>query len=841
MLNNDNSLIGKEVYKIGETVYVNGNIDVYLNYSKLIPQDKWNLQNNYNCKNEKGSIYEIIGNTYSVSFEDNTLGINITEDKLSRTIKGIENVDFSKFLRPGEKNIDVSKGEDVSTNNQPQIYENNYYDRNNNDTFGEQSLSSTQQQNQLQTEKWDQYHQDDEQRRKEYEEQMKKRLIKDKGNVDRSLDYIYNSSLFDNLTRQHVQPSINKQESTLNVSSTELAKQKEAYKQHELFNRHKLNMQAQAQAQALALPPNLRLRQNPPNKTQPWDTASNTLLIALPIARYSEIGKELDARSSSVLGHTPFDKIDATFKYPHITLLQIHIKSNSDVDKLLSIPKNFTDFTNAINILFVETFRLNDLSSTPQLHSILGNYQQLGDWIARVYDDPVFLKKVISENYNSFLEELIKKIFKALNKTVTTSKRQPFFNASTKDQPFTYCSSNGAEQFAISSFYTDSNWTPHISIEKSNDASLIQKFMQSSTGKPISYVNLWKDTVSKNIKGIGEKKGSISHIYYKYRNNHNYNFLKVNESLTRTPALIPNNVMVEQIISTDFKINDEGGGGDCLFRCIASYVKNDNSQHFDVRQEICDYIDKSEELKMASVLPERGNMRNRGTWGTELEIRGASLLYNIPIVVYKSNNNITHIDENLSIWASYNIPDYILNKSTNYYKLLHNIFVPDTVVNKTPLILWNINDGHFQVLIKKPTSSSNTSNTFNTSTSITTPILKPTSSLTLVKETIDTNSKEYLEFDKLMQQFSNKKTTSSASVSAPVSVSTAKPVSVPVSTSMSRQEPVLTTISKPVPVTTTTSKPVPVTTTSSTVKNNIDTTSKEFLEFEELMRKLSKK
>lgn len=81
-----------------------------------------------------------------------------------------------------------------------------------------------------------------------------------------------------------------------------------------------------------------------------------------------------------------------------------------------------------------------------------------------------------------------------------------------------------------------------------------------------------------------------------------------------------------------------GGGGDCLFRCLAYLQYGDPEQHFKVRTELCDY-------KGIFDFPIRLNskMRNEGEWGDSYFIHLASEKYKKKIIVCSDD---THEVEN---------------------------------------------------------------------------------------------------------------------------------------------------------------------------------------------------
>jgi len=269
---------------------------------------------------------------------------------------------------------------------------------------------------------------------------------------------------------------------------------------------------------------------------QPWPTASRLLFIALPIEEVSDIGIELKSRITQVLGSNPFKngignvgKLDS----PHVSLLTIHIKIGSGIDTYLSNPRNLASFTNDVKNLFVTNFSLS--SAAPiQLHSPLGVYQQFGKWIARIYDDPAYLTNVKSNNFEPFRKDVGYNLLSQINRflqtnfttIINTQKALPQ-HSGPAGQPvntFTHYSirpnAYPNSEMCISSYST--NWQPHVSLTKTNDPTFVPRFRAATSGRAMSYINLWKYGIAKQIPGVGSKSGSITYIYCTYNKNYVY-------------------------------------------------------------------------------------------------------------------------------------------------------------------------------------------------------------------------------------------------------------------------------------------------------------------------------
>jgi hypothetical protein len=276
----------------------------------------------------------------------------------------------------------------------------------------------------------------------------------------------------------------------------------------------------------------------------PWNNRNSRLLyIALPIAQNSDLGKRIVMRFNQLKLPDPFKNYDKNIKNnkglytPHITLINISIPEDSELDKLLTKDdKYFSVIANIITRLFITCFNINDSTSTPQLHSIKTNYITLGDFIVKVYDDPLFLKNV-SEYNNIFITSIINGLLSKIphmTKVIEHKGIDPGYTPVSKKgvtPTFTHYSINSKppteSEFAIASWFTD--WKPHISLIKREQLPLaltpdnfitqIQK--AGNAGTPISFINLWPIDKIKKIPVTGNsEQGSLEYIYISYNKIH---------------------------------------------------------------------------------------------------------------------------------------------------------------------------------------------------------------------------------------------------------------------------------------------------------------------------------
>ena len=270
----------------------------------------------------------------------------------------------------------------------------------------------------------------------------------------------------------------------------------------------------------------------PPPFSQPWyPRTSKSLFIALPIERTSQIGIEIENRTIQVLGTSPYTTSPGSrLNDPHVSLLQIYIPDGSKLDTHLSNQAKLDNFMNEVKNIFIYSFKIDD-NKPLQLHSPLGDYEFLGKWLTRVFDDSTYLNTIKANNYNVFMDSIILTLLRIIDPSLSmvnfNQKINIYSNALGKlrtPQTFTHFSINQPDsEFCISSFYT--NWKPHVSLAISSNKPDIASFQQAASGKSMSFVNLWRSitpkTVITQVRPLS-LQGSIKSIYGAYDNKHSY-------------------------------------------------------------------------------------------------------------------------------------------------------------------------------------------------------------------------------------------------------------------------------------------------------------------------------
>ena len=141
---------------------------------------------------------------------------------------------------------------------------------------------------------------------------------------------------------------------------------------------------------------------------QPWKKSSYILNVSLLIDENSNIGQVIKARTESVIGINPFDPTNPGYS-PHITLLKLYVKEETDIDKqLISIDakenyKYFQKFTTDIK----QYFDNNLLNYS--LDSKAGNYDSFGSFVVRKYTDSINIK-TIQANHIKFINDIMNRL-----------------------------------------------------------------------------------------------------------------------------------------------------------------------------------------------------------------------------------------------------------------------------------------------------------------------------------------------------------------------------------------------------------------------------------------------
>jgi hypothetical protein len=153
-------------------------------------------------------------------------------------------------------------------------------------------------------------------------------------------------------------------------------------------------------------------------RIDPWEPIhkSKLLFFALEVSKDSYLGKELFTRSKKTaddfnklnnlveknkIKSIQFRETNSKYASPHITLCSINIRVGSYLDKELE--DKFIKFVDDIFKIFNET--LKDTS----IHSEMGEYEVLGNWISRVYNNTKLGNNFIDKQKN-FSDGVIKKL-----------------------------------------------------------------------------------------------------------------------------------------------------------------------------------------------------------------------------------------------------------------------------------------------------------------------------------------------------------------------------------------------------------------------------------------------
>jgi hypothetical protein len=244
--------------------------------------------------------------------------------------------------------------------------------------------------------------------------------------------------------------------------------------------------------------------------TKPWNTNSNLLYIALVISQKSEVGEEIDRRTISVSGKSAYLSYGSgKLISPHISLLQIHIKENSILD--CNFKSKLQDIGNKVMQIYLDTF--TDIT----IHSSYNEYALLGKFLTRNYNDNEPHRQLLDKAKKAqtkFREKLNNYIFKDLLKKQLEDfyilKYIPIQGSS--GQIFDHYFENSEKYpnsiLAEGSYFTDS-WTPHVSLFKTTDLGLVNRFRIAAGTYNMSYINLWG-------KQGTSLPPSLSYIYIAY-------------------------------------------------------------------------------------------------------------------------------------------------------------------------------------------------------------------------------------------------------------------------------------------------------------------------------------
>ena len=257
--------------------------------------------------------------------------------------------------------------------------------------------------------------------------------------------------------------------------------------------------------------------------TRPWDTNSNLLYIAAVIDINSDVGKEIEHRSTAT-GNKAYSKYGSgKLHCPHISLLQIFIKESTDLDNWIK-----TD----LDKLLPEIIKMyNESFDDIQIHSSLGHYNNLGGWCVRNYDDntePDFLLDNIKIRQQDFRRDInyylllafIKKLGQPFKDNITVVKNLDPHSPSSSEQKFTHFSIKPSTDtvMAEGSFVTD-RWDPHVSLLKTTNTNYQDDFKSKASGINMSWISLWGSKETKVCSDGVNRNGTIGYIFVSYAGN----------------------------------------------------------------------------------------------------------------------------------------------------------------------------------------------------------------------------------------------------------------------------------------------------------------------------------
>ena len=108
---------------------------------------------------------------------------------------------------------------------------------------------------------------------------------------------------------------------------------------------------------------------------------------------------------------------------------------------------------------------------------------------------------------------------------------------------------------------------------------------------------------------------------------------------------------------------------------------------------------------------ERKKMCNEGEWGTDIEINIAAIIADRPIIVYKRNHNngisqlchsYPHINRIVSGEVFSNVRKYLTDPFYNQVaQRIYCVYLPDSDTSAEPLLLYNIDQGHYRALLPR--------------------------------------------------------------------------------------------------------------------------------------------
>ncbi|XP_061190221.1 uncharacterized protein LOC133198091 [Saccostrea echinata] len=131
------------------------------------------------------------------------------------------------------------------------------------------------------------------------------------------------------------------------------------------------------------------------------------------------------------------------------------------------------------------------------------------------------------------------------------------------------------------------------------------------------------------------------------------------------------------------------GDGNCLFRCLACVICGDEEKHHYFRQIITSFISERKEAVYNNEYPkeylERSRMRERGIWGTEIELHYSALYFNITIYVYTKYGPKHDWLEFKPASQTNGKAIYLYHRDGNHYDVVRSVSKPnDSIILCTP-------------------------------------------------------------------------------------------------------------------------------------------------------------
>ena len=269
----------------------------------------------------------------------------------------------------------------------------------------------------------------------------------------------------------------------------------------------------------------------------PWPEPrkSNLLYIALVISPDSDAGMEIDARTKATIKQSAFGNMGGNnpLRAPHLSLLQINVPQD-DFTMRDRQPLHYYISSNIGTVLnMIESSFLSIFNNT-KIHSQMGNYNKLGSFIARIYDDnssglhhAAGLYNNVKQLQTTFRETIERFLLQQLGPP-TQINIEPSLSPSWSDPKSTKSSallpqhthySGNGNRFPHSAMsinvYSTTGWEPHISLFRippsQTPANLIKDFQDNKKSRNMSFINLWSQRTTLNGHA-----GSLSYIFVSF-------------------------------------------------------------------------------------------------------------------------------------------------------------------------------------------------------------------------------------------------------------------------------------------------------------------------------------